>query len=213
MASPYPLAIDGTLKLSFVSSVFTDDPSIQFASGGRTVNFTIPANSMQAMFNGKPSIALQTGTTAGSIVITPSFAMLGGFDLTPPSPDPLTIAIPRVAPQVSSASISAVTATSFTIVLNGYSTTRSIRKLDVQFTPKPGEALSTTHLTLDVSAASAAWYQSSASQNAGGSFLAAIPFVLTSGNSTDDLVRRLQSVSVSATNDEGASAAATVVIQ
>src|SRR5262249_6521222 len=33
LASSYPLPLQGTLKLTFVSSVFTDDPSIQFATG------------------------------------------------------------------------------------------------------------------------------------------------------------------------------------
>ena len=213
LAAAYPVAIDGTLKLTFLSSVFTDDPAIQFATGGRTVNFTIPANSTQAMFNGNPSMALQTGTTAGSIVITPSFSMRGGFDLTPPAPDPLTISIPRMAPQLLSASITSQSATSFTIVLSGYTTTRAMRQLDVQFTPKQGESFTSTHLTLDVSTASGAWYQSAASQAAGGSFLAAIPIVLANGSSTDDLVHRLQSLSITATNEIGASAAVTVPIQ
>ena len=77
LSSPYPMALQGTLKLAFASAVFTDDPSIQFATGGRTVNFTIPANSTSALFNGNTSVPLQTGTTAGTIVITPSFAMAG----------------------------------------------------------------------------------------------------------------------------------------
>src|SRR5205823_6180639 len=75
LASPYPLALQGTLKLSFVSAVFTDDPAIQFASGGRTVNFTISANSTRAQFiSNATSMPLQIGTTAGTIVITPSFS-------------------------------------------------------------------------------------------------------------------------------------------
>ena len=62
-----------------------------------------------------------------------------------------------------------------------------------------------------VSSASAAWYQGAASQGTGGSFLAAIPFVLANG-STDDLVHLLQSVSITATNDSGVSTAVTVPI-
>jgi hypothetical protein len=199
--------------LTLVSSVFTDDPAIQFATGGRTVNFTIPANSTQALFNGNTSMALQTGTTAGSIVIKPSFAMHGGgFDLTPPTPDALTIPIPRAAPQLLSASITSETTTGFTVVLSGYSTTRTMRQLDVQFTPKQGGNFSTSRLTIDVSTASTAWYQGAASQGTGGSFLAAIPFVLANGSSTDDLVHLLQSLSITATNDSGVSTAVTVPI-
>ena len=213
LAAPYSLPIDGTFKLTFISSVFTDDPAIQFASGGRTVSFTIPANSTQALFNGSPSMPLQTGTTAGTIVITPSFTMRGGFDLTPVTPDALTLAIPRTAPQLVSASISSATATSFTLVLSGYSTSRGMRQFDIQFTPKAGETFSATKLTLDVSTAASGWYQSAASQGSGGSFLATIPFLLANGSSTDDLVHRLQSLSVTATNETGVSTAVTVPIQ
>jgi ASPM-SPD-2-Hydin domain-containing protein len=211
LASPYPVTLDGTLKLTFLSTVFTDDPAIQFASGGRTINFTIPANSTRALFNGNPSIPLQTGTTAGSIVITPSFAMRSGFDMTPPVPEPLTITIPRAAPQVLTASITSQTANSFILLLNGYSTTRAMRQLEVQFNAKQGESFSTTKLTVDLSSAAATWFQSALSQTAGGSFLAAIPFVLQNGSS-DDLIHRLQSLSVTATNDAGVSAAVTVPI-
>jgi hypothetical protein len=212
LSTPYPLPVQGTLKLTFVSDVFTDDPAIQFATGGRTVNFTIPANSTQASFNGNSSIALQTGTTAGTIVVTPSFAMLGGFDMTPSAPDTLTLAIPRTAPQLLGASITSQTTAGFTLVLNGYTTTRSLRQIDVQFTPKQGESFSTTRLTIDVNATASSWFQSTASQAAGGSFLAAIPFVLQNGSSTDDLVHRLQSLSITATNETGTSSALAVTI-
>jgi len=177
------------------------------------VSFTIPANSTQALFNGSPSMPLQTGTTAGSIVITPSFTMRGGFDLTPAAPNALTIAIPRTAPQLVNASISSATATSFTLVLSGYSTSRGMRQFDIQFTPKAGENFSATKLTIDVSTAASGWYQSAASQSSGGSFLAAIPFSLANGSSTDDLVHRLQSLSVTASNETGVSTAVTVPIQ
>jgi hypothetical protein len=213
LASPYPLALQGTLTLTFVSTVFTDDPSIQFASGGRTVNFKIPANSTQALFNGNAtSMALQTGTTAGNIVITPAFALPGGFDLTPSSPDVLTLTIQPSAPQLLSAGVTAQTLSSFTLVLSGYSTTRAIRQLDIQITPRQGQSFSTTHLTIDVSSASSAWSQSAASQGFGGSFLMAIPFNLSNGNTTADLVHLLQSLSITATNDVGASSAVSVTI-
>jgi hypothetical protein len=213
LASPYPSALQGTLTLTFVSTVFTDDPSIQFASGGRTVGFKIPANSTQALFSGNlASMALQTGTTAGNIVITPAFAMQGGFDLTPSSPNILTLTIQRSAPQLLNASVTSQTLSSFTVVLNGYSTTRAIRQLDIQITPKQGQNFSATHLTIDVSSASSAWFQSATSQSFGGSFLVAIPFNLSNGNTTQDLVHLLQSLSITATNDVGASSAVSVSI-
>jgi hypothetical protein len=213
LASPYPLALQGTLKLSFVSAVFTDDPSIQFATGGRTVNFTIPANSTQALFGGNATtVPLQTGTTAGSIVITPSFAMQSGFDLTPASPASLTLTIPPASPQLLSASISAETLNSFTLVLNGFATTRALRQLTIDVTPKSGQSLSSSHLVIDVTSSSAAWFQSTTSQPFGGSFLVAVPFILSNGAASSDLVHMLESLSITATNDVGSSSSVSVTI-
>ena len=207
-SSPYPLPLQGTLTLTFIPSVFTDDPAIQFASGGRTVKFTIPANSTQALFNGTAAtISLQTGTTAGDIVITPSFTIQNGFDLTPSPPAALTLTISRSVPQLLNANITAETLNTFTLTLNGYSTTRALRQLDIQITPKQGVNIPSTHLTIDVSTTSASWFQSTASQGFGGQFLVAIPFVLQNGSTSDDLVHSLQSLSITATNEIGTSSA------
>ena len=213
LTAPYPYAVQGVLELSFVSTVFTNDPAVQFASGGRTVNFTIPANTTQALFNGNsPTIALQTGTTAGDIVIEPSFTMQNGFDLTPSSPQTLTLSIGRSAPRLLSGTITSQTLTGFTLELSGYSTTRSVRQLDVQITPRSGDSFSTTRLTIDVTSASSTWFQGTTSQAFGGAFLIGIPFSLQNGSSTDDLVRRIQSLNITAANEVGTSEAMTVAI-
>ena len=213
LASPYASPLQGTLTLTFVPAAFADDSSIQFASGGRTVNFTIPANTTQALFNGSATtIALQTGTTAGNIIITPSFTMPGGFSLTPPSPNTLALTISPSAPQLLSGSVSSETTTSFTLTLSGYSTSRVLSELDIQFSPKQGQTFSTTSLTIDLSSTSAAWFQSTVSQSYGGSFLVAIPFTLSNGSTTQDLVHMLQSLSITAKNDVGTSTALSVAI-
>jgi hypothetical protein len=54
-----------------------------------------------------------------------------------------------------------------------------------QMDGRTGANFSASHLTIDVGAASAYWYQGTASQAAGGSFLAAIPFVLQNCRGTD----------------------------
>lgn len=213
LAAAYPLALQGTLTLAFTSAVFTDDPSIEFANGSRTISFTIPANSTQAMFSGSvTSVPIQTGTTAGTIVITPSFAISGGFDVTPPSPGVLSLTVPRAAPQLLSGSITSETLNGFTLVLSGYSTTRVLNNFAIQITTNQGVTLSTNHLSVDVSTSSAAWYQGAASQAFGGSFLVAIPFTLQNGSSTADLVHMLQSLSITAVNDVGTSSGTTVAI-
>ena len=70
LSKPYPLAVSGTLTLSFNSDSFADDPNIQFATGGRTVAFTIPANTTDALFNGSKQVQFQSGTVAGVIKVS-----------------------------------------------------------------------------------------------------------------------------------------------
>jgi hypothetical protein len=84
--------------------------------------------------------------------------------------------------------------------------------LAIQITPKQGESFSATNLTIDVTSAAAAWFQSTPSQAYGGAFLIAIPFVLSNGSSTDDLVHQLQSLTITATNDVGTSSSISVPI-
>jgi len=53
-ATAVPLT--GQLVLTFTptADVPSDDPAVQFATGGRSVNFTVPANSTKSDFGGKP---------------------------------------------------------------------------------------------------------------------------------------------------------------
>jgi hypothetical protein len=213
LSAPYPLPLRGVLTLTFASSVFTDDPAIQFANGARTISFTIPTNTTQALFNGtSTSVPLQTGTTAGTMTITPSFTMQSGFDLTPASPNVLDLTIQRAAPQLVSASVTSETSSSFTLILTGYATTRTARQLDIQVNPKQGQSFSSTHLTIDVSSAAASWFEGAASQGFGGTFQVAVPFVLQNGSSTGDLVHLLQTLTITMTNDLGTSNAISVPI-
>jgi hypothetical protein len=214
LSAPYPLDLRGTMTLTFVPSAIVDDPAIQFASGGRTAKFTIPANTTRALFaNNATSMPFQTGTVTGNIVITPAFTLTGGFDLTPSSPAALTMTISASAPQVSTASTMSQTLNSFTILINGYSTTRAVNRLDIQITPKAGVALTTTDLALDVSSASAAWFQSTLSQQSfGGMFSISIPLTLQ-GGSNSDLVHKIQSLSIRVTSPAGTSAPVSIGIQ
>ena len=68
----------GTLALSFQSAVsqISDDPAILFVStGGRNANATLTAGAPGATFTGnQSSLTFQTGTTAGTLTFTLSFA-------------------------------------------------------------------------------------------------------------------------------------------
>lgn len=218
LASPYPLALNGTLTLAFNSEGFSNDPSVQFATGGRTIAFTIPANSTQAVFaNNSTQIRLQTGTVAGTITLTPSFATDGGINLTPTRPETLALTVAPAAPRLLTAAVSARTATSITLLVTGYSTSRSVTQMDIQLTPVSGENLSATTFTLNVEPAFLAWYQSTASQAFGSLFTATLPLTIggeLSANTTlNQLSEAVQSISVTMSNRTGRSAAQTVTLR
>ena len=124
LASPYGLQLNGTLKLTFNSEVFADDPAVQFASGGRTVNFTIPAGSKQAVFaNGATQMKLKSGTTAGAISVSPSFTTsAGGIDLTPTSPQTLNMVVAQTAPRLMNVLVGSKSNNTFTLLVTGYAT-------------------------------------------------------------------------------------------
>jgi Abnormal spindle-like microcephaly-assoc'd, ASPM-SPD-2-Hydin len=214
--APYPLALNGVLTLTFTSDVFANDPAVQFASGGRTIPFTIPANTRQALFpNNATQMRLQTGTVAGAITLTPSFTTTaGGIDLTPATPPALTMRIPQAAPQLLNVVLSARTSSGFTLLVTGYATGRSLTQMDFQLTPTAGENVSTGKISMNVDSTFSAWYQSTASQAFGSLFTASIPFTLAGElKNVKELIETIQSVSVTLTNRQGVSTAKSVNLQ
>ncbi|MCC6389100.1 MAG: choice-of-anchor D domain-containing protein [Bryobacterales bacterium] len=207
LASAYALNLSGTLTLAFNSDVFANDPSVQFANGGRTVNFTIPANTTKALFpNNATQVRLQTGTVGGSIVLTPSFATDGGINLTPARPATLNLSVPAGAPRALGVSIAAKTSTTITLLVTGYSTSRAVTQMDLQFTPVAGETLSTKSLTLNVESAFVSWYQNANSQPFGSLFTATVPLTLTGEVvSASTIADAVQTIAVTLTNKSGTS--------
>jgi hypothetical protein len=207
LASPYPLAISGTLTLSFAPAAFTDDPAIQFATGGRNVNFTIPANTTQAIFGPVATqVQFQTGTVAGTITITPTFAT-GTVNLTPAVPAIMTVTIAPSAPQIRSVQIGTRTANSFQVLVTGFSTPRTMTGMNLQFTASPGANLGTSDLNVGVTGAFSTWYQSAASAQFGSQFTAALNIVVAGD------ITAVQSVAVTATNQSGTSTSASVSLR
>jgi hypothetical protein len=208
----YPLSLRGVLTLSFVSDVFTENTAVQFSTGGRLVAFTIPANTTRAIFeNGSTEVKLQTGTVAGVIQLRPAFATQSGFALAVADPVQLSMTINRAAPQLLSGEIAGRTTNGIGIVITGYSTTRTLRQLDIQLSPAGGATFTATKLSVNVEPASVVWFQSPQSQALGGLFSLSVPVTFQRGGSTEDLVRYLQSVSVTVSNDVGVSNAINIV--
>lgn len=180
LSQPYPAAVSGTLTIT-ISSDLPADPAVQFSTGGRTVAFVIPANGTGAIFAGQgPQILLQTGTVASTITLTPTFAtQAGGVDLTPSSPATLQLSVAAAAPTVISVQASSITSNSFVLTLVGFSTTRSLTTMVVQFTAAAGFTVSSAPIDIDLSNAAGAWFASTASVAFGGQFQVTVPFSLS----------------------------------
>jgi hypothetical protein len=215
LAAAYPLNLNGTLTLTFNSDVFSNDPAVQFAVGGRTVNFIIPAGATQAVFpNNATQLGLQTGTVAGTITLTPSFITDGGINLTPAIPPSLNLTVAQSAPRLLSLQVSGKTASTLNLLITGYATGRTLTQIDIQFTPVAGENVATTKLSLPVGPSFTAWYQSTASQAFGSQFTLTLPLTLQ-GDLTNvtTLTAAVQSVSVTLTNNQGVSSSQSVSLQ
>lgn len=204
LASPYPLDITGKLTLSFTADSFVDDPATQFSTGGRTIDFRIPANTLEALFGeGGKQAQFQSGTVAGSITVSASLAV-SSVNVTPATPPSRSTVITSSEPRLRTVQMGTRTANSFELIITGYSTPRSVTEINVRFTPAPGQNLQTTSLTSNVDTAFSTWYQSATSRSFGSQFSVALII-----NATGD-IGAVQSVTVTATNSRGTSAPASL---
>ena len=199
LSQPYSLPLTGTLTLTFASASFANDPNIQFASGGQSVNFTIPANTLNAVFGSSQQVQFQAGTVAGVITFTASLAVASA-NVTPNPAPSAQVTIPAAVPVLSNVQLGATTATSFELDITGLSTTRDVASLNLQFTPNSGAQLQTTSLTVNSEAAFNTWFESQTGISYGSQFTAAV-IINVNGNGN-----AIQSVSVTASNSQGQSA-------
>jgi hypothetical protein len=97
-------------------------------------------------------------------------------------------------------------ANGFTLQVSGLTTSMTLTELDFVFASAPAFNLADAKVAVNVAAQVAAWFQSPQSQGFGGQFLIVIPFNLTSSAAnTASALSAVQSVTVSATNEKGAS--------
>jgi hypothetical protein len=210
LAKSYPVDLNGVLTLT-TSGNFGTDSAVQFSTGSstgnRTVDFEIPANGTSANFVGQGSqILLQTGTVAETVTLTPSFATTAGVDVTPASPTTLQFTIASLAPVLESLQVTNTTASSFTLLIIGYSTPRSLGSLNVTFNPATGYNFTTTTFTSDLSQNAALWFQSAAALAFGGQFEVTIPFNLTGPVANGKtLLQAIASISATVSNSVGTS--------
>ena len=207
LASPYPLALTGVLTMG-TSGNLVNDPAFQFLTGGQTVAFVIPANSTDANFaNQGPLLHMQIGTVATTITLTPTFAtQAGNVSVTPASPTTLQFAVAPAAPVLLTVVPVNESASSFALNLTGYSTTRTLTSVTLQFTAAASMTLGTTQVTINIQPAATLWFQSTASQSFGGQFTVTLPFTLQGTPPTGEtLLQTIASISATVGNEVGTS--------
>jgi hypothetical protein len=179
-----------------------DGQEVVFTTGGRTVSFTVPANTTQVVFSGATP-AVQTGTVSGTITLTLKLTA-AGIDVTPSSVTPITLKIAKAAPVIVSGGVTVTPTTGgFNIVVVGYATSREMLSATVTFTAASGVTLSSSSATISLASVFTTWYSSSASVAYGSNFSLTMPFTIANGTSTNSLT----SVSVVLTNAVGSSTA------
>jgi hypothetical protein len=194
LTNPYPVPLTATFTLSFSSAVstVTDDPSIQFATGGRTATFVIPANTVSA-----PAIQLQAGTVAGTITI-PLTLTANGVNVTPTPQPTVTITIPRAVPTLSTTAITRATG-QLSVAIHGFSNTRDVTTATFHFTAAPGATIDTPDITAPVTPLFTTWFASAASDPYGSTF------TYTQVFDVSDDPANIGSVTVTLTNSVGTS--------
>jgi hypothetical protein len=196
LSAAYTKTVTGQVTLTFQpgGSAARDDPSIQFSTGGRTVNFTIAAGSTHATFS-SATVAFQTGTVAGTIALAVSSDLSNGTASS-------TTVVAATAPTISSATVT-TNSSGFQVQVAGYSNPRDLAGATFQFTANSGQILQTGSLTVNLGTLASQWYSGSTSSQFGGQFLLQVPFTVQQGATTG-----LSSVSVQLQNSQGTSAAA-----
>jgi hypothetical protein len=199
LSAPYPVDITATLTLGFAASTSPaiDDPSIQFASGGRTLTFVIPANTVTV-----PAITLQAGTVAGTITI-PITLIAGGSNITPATLVPAVITVPPIAPTITGVTLTR-SGNELTAVIHGFSNTREMVNAKFHFTAATGASLSTTDLTIPTDTIfNTNWFLTDTSDQYGSTF------TYTQIFNTSDAATDIGTVDVTLTNTVGASSTQT----
>jgi hypothetical protein len=179
-------AATGTLTLDFRPSIANaSDATVAFASGGRSLSFTVSPGDTQARFGTQTTALFQTGTTTGSLVLT---VQLGGFA------DQQTVQIPPAAVTVTSAR-AVRGGGSVEVQIAGFDNTRSAGTLSFRFFDAAGTPIAPGTISADAGSLFASYFQGSS--DVGGAFLLRAVFPVTGEPS------RLASFETTITNSAG----------
>ncbi len=172
LSSTFPADITGQAILSFAPNSGAGDATIQFASGGRSASFTVPAGSTNAVST--VPLAIQTGTVAGTITVSLRI-QAGGIDVTPTPAPSLSATIAPAAPVIVSATITS-SSNGFSVQIIGYSTALEVTQATFTFSPAAGQTLQSTTVTVPTATLFTTWFQNAASTQFGSQFNYTQPF-------------------------------------
>jgi hypothetical protein len=197
IGAPYPVELKGKLQLRFAPDpgLTIDDPSITFVDGSRSMDFTIPAGSTEAVFPIAQN-ALQSGSVAGVINLDATLTA-GDFDVTPGK----ALRVDRTAPVISNVRLNPLSG-GFEVIVTGLSTTREVTTATFQFTTANGTRLDPSQVTVQTEAAARQWFADGRSSAFGGQFTFTQPFTVQNATVSE--------VTVTLTNGQGTSQPARV---
>jgi hypothetical protein len=126
---PHPLT--GSILLAFEPGIAVpiDDPAIQFSTGGRQVDFVIPADSKVMLFAGDSSLAFQTGTVAGTITLSAAIHSEG--TVQPHAIPSKILTTPGSGPKIMNVSVDKQSGLVFSITM--FSNTRELTTISFGF--------------------------------------------------------------------------------
>ena len=219
LGSAAPADLTATLTLSFAGTAAGlpsgnyADPKLLFGQGGTTTTLVVSSGSTSASL--PANNAIQVGSVAGTITVTITglTETINGQQqaLVLPNPNPsATIAVPALAPAITSVNIINVTASSFTVDIVASSVSRDLSGVNLTFSPAQGATLTGTSFSYSgsqMSTPASNWFSSQDGLTAGGAFDLQIPFTF-SGNTS-----AIGSVSVTLTNSAGTSSAVSGQVQ
>jgi hypothetical protein len=201
--NPFPHAVTVTVTLSFVPAPPNTIGDAMIVFSNNMTTYSTPSIAANSPATSIP-ITFQSGSTAGTITVTTHVIDdVTNADVTPASLAPIEVTVPAAAPVITSGTLTR-SGTSLQVALLGLSSTRDMTQADFHFTAVPGKSLGTTDLTVPVTSAFQAWYQSAASDADGTTFTYTQPFTIT-GDAAD-----IQSIAVTLTNSQGVSESSTV---
>jgi hypothetical protein len=173
--TPSKSAGTGTLNLDFRGAT---DPTVAFASGGRSTTFTVSAGDTQA------AVPFQTGSTAGTIAFS---VQLGG------ATDQLNVVIPN-APVGVTATQGQKAPSAVQVDVTGFDNTRTLGALAFTFYDSTGNILPTGSIQNNAATSFANYF---AGSDLGGAFVLRAVFPVTGDTS------RIAACDVALTNSAG----------